>query len=309
MTRIVSLGECMVELAQTGPDTYRRGFAGDTFNAAWYARRLAPPETRVDYVTALGDDAVSGEMLAFFSAEGIGTRGIARIKGRAPGLYMISTEGGERSFAYWRGQSAARDLMWDPDHVRQAIKGAALLHFSGITLAILPPDDRAALCAMIDKARNAGTLVSFDTNLRPALWDGPDDMQRGIAAGAAVADLVLPSFDEDSALFADTDPAATVARYRTGGARAVVVKNGADPITVWTAEDGTQEIAPHPAPRIVDTTAAGDSFAGAMLAAMARGDGIAAAAALAAKLSARVIGAPGALVTGIFDDMTQGDEA
>ncbi len=94
--RMVFVGECMVELAPEA-GLYRRGFAGDTFNMAWYARKLAPL-WQVDYLSAIGTDAVSDEMAAFIAAAGIGTTHLARKASRSVGLYMISLHNGERSF-------------------------------------------------------------------------------------------------------------------------------------------------------------------------------------------------------------------
>lgn len=54
----------MVELSPRG-DVYVLGFAGDTFNTVWYARRMAPPETEVAFVSAVGDDDISRRMKAF----------------------------------------------------------------------------------------------------------------------------------------------------------------------------------------------------------------------------------------------------
>ncbi|MGR6743516.1 PfkB family carbohydrate kinase, partial [Aeromonas veronii] len=78
---------CMVELRQAhgGPASagtvapaggqahglYSRGFGGDTLNTAVYLARL---DVKVDYFTALGDDALSDEMLVAWTAEGVGTR-------------------------------------------------------------------------------------------------------------------------------------------------------------------------------------------------------------------------------------------
>ena len=105
--RIVSVGECMVELAPAGADRYAMGFAGDTFNTAWYLRHALPNSWAVDYLTAVGQDQISDRMVAFMSGEGIGTATIQRLSGRSVGLYMIQLQAGERSFAYWRSQSAA----------------------------------------------------------------------------------------------------------------------------------------------------------------------------------------------------------
>lgn len=296
MTRIVCIGECMVELAQAGPGTYRRGFAGDTFNTAWYARRLLSRDATVDYVSCIGDDAMSDQMARFMDGAGIGIDHLHRIPGRSVGLYMISTRDGERSFSYWRDTSAARCLADDPQRLDRALDRADMAHVSGITLAILSPEGRTRLCAALDRARAAGTTVSFDTNLRPRLWEDEAAMRDGLTRGAAAADIVLPSFDEEQGLFGDATPDDTITRYRDAGAGTVIVKNGAAEVTFWSAGTGLDRLAPAPVERLVDTTAAGDSFAGALLARLAAGADLRDAVRAATELSGRVIQAPGALV-------------
>ncbi len=106
--RVLSIGECMVELSQAGQGLLRKGFAGDTFNTAWYLRAVLSQNWQVDYLTALGDDPLSEELLAFMQKAGIGTGLIRRIPGKTPGLYLISLKDGERTFSYWRDTSAAK---------------------------------------------------------------------------------------------------------------------------------------------------------------------------------------------------------
>ncbi|TCP43297.1 sugar kinase [Rhodovulum marinum] len=301
MSSVLALGECMVELAPTGGGLYRRGFAGDTFNTAWYARRLLPADWSVAYASCVGTDAVSREMVDFMAAEGIDTAPIRRLPDRTVGLYMIALAGGERSFSYWRGQSAARALADDPDWLDAALSGRNFIHFSGISLAILRPDSRERLCDALACARAAGARVVFDTNLRPRLWEDEDAMRAGLTLGASVADIVLPSFDEETALFGDADPAATIARYGGLGAGLVAVKQGAGPVVLWQAGGGATTLTPAPVPRVVDTTAAGDSFAAGLIAGLAQAQSPREAAAAAMALAGRVIRAPGALVRGAIE--------
>lgn len=300
MKSFLSIGECMVELAEAGDGLYRRGFAGDTFNTAWYARRVLPGEWRVGYASCIGNDAVSAEMRAFMEGEGIDTSALRQLEDRTVGLYMISLEHGERSFSYWRGQSAARALAEDAGWLAEILSGRDVLYFSGITLAILSPEARRRLCDALARARDAGARVAFDTNLRPRLWEDRDTMRAGMRMGASVADVVLPSFDEDAALFGDRAPDQTVERYRDCGAGVVAVKNGGEDLTLWQAGAGTLRLPAVPLAEIVDTTAAGDSFAAAFLAGLATGQSAADAAAAAMKLAAQVVQARGALVPQIF---------
>ena len=113
MTRVACIGECMIELRRAPGGLYSRSFGGDTLNTAVYLARLG---IDVDYITALGDDTLSDEMIGGWQAEGVGTAKVPRLKGKLPGIYMIETnEWGERRFFHWRDSAAARQLMDLPE--------------------------------------------------------------------------------------------------------------------------------------------------------------------------------------------------
>ncbi|NNH32038.1 sugar kinase [Rhizobium sp. SEMIA 4085] len=293
--RFLSIGECMVELSQAGGGLLRKGFAGDTLNTAWYARACIQPAWSVDYFTALGDDAMSDEMIAFFEEAGIGTNLIRRIKGKAPGLYMINLRNGERSFSYWRDNSAARQLAADPDRLREAIEGTDVVYFSGLTPAILPREDADTLLAETRRAKAAGKFVVFDPNIRPRLWASYDVMHTTISEGARSSSLVMPSFDDEALHFGDDSIEATIHRYRALGAPNVLIKNGADGATLNFA--GQEDFVPaETVKEVVDTTSAGDSFNGAFLAKYLETKDAVASACFAVKVAARVVSEHGALV-------------
>ncbi len=296
MKRVVAIGEAMVEFAPSGvPDGYTMGFAGDTLNTAWYARRALPADWEVDYVSAVGTDAVSDRMLAFLNEAGIGTAHVARHADATVGLYMIALEKGERSFSYWRGQSAARRLAANPATLAAALRPATLIYLSGITLAILPDEDRARLLAALADAREAGSLIAFDPNLRPRLWPDTQVMCDVITEASAMVDIVLPSHEDEARWFGDASPAGTGRRYSRAGAALVVVKNG--PGTILTIEHGrVEEHAAEPVTEVVDTTAAGDSFNAGFLAALLAGSPTEDAVRAGARLAAQVITRRGALV-------------
>lgn len=296
MKNILSIGECMVEMAPRADGAYTRGFAGDTFNAAWYLAKLLPEDAMVDYFTAVGTDAVSAEMIDFMQRSGVGTGSIRRIEDRTVGLYMIALKDGERSFSYWRGQSAAKRLAADRAALETAVRERDLILFSGITMAIVDEADRGTLLDVLEKARKAGAVIAFDPNMRLRLWPSRVAMAETIMQAAAVSDMVLPSFDEDGAVFSDDSPEATIARYRACGAETVIVKNGVDTIHARSGTEGAITFQPTPAENVVDTTAAGDSFNAGLIAALARGESLGDAIARAAALSSRVIAARGALV-------------
>lgn len=293
--RVVSIGECMVEIAASDvPGHVRQSFAGDTYNTAWYLKALQP-DWAVRYVTRVGRDGVSRDMMAAMDGAGIDTGHIAASDDRTVGLYMITLDQGERSFSYWRDRSAARQLADDPSLLAEAVADADVVFFSGITLAILALEARDRLLAALSEARAAGKTIAFDPNMRPRLWASAEEMRETILRGAGVADMVLPSFDEEAEQFGDADMAAVIARYRGAGAVSVIVKNGAEPVH-YAHMGQAGAVAPEPLQKVVDTTSAGDSFNAGLIAALGHGLPVEAAIAEAARLSRHVIAQHGALV-------------
>ncbi len=293
--RVVCIGECMVEFLRQDDGLWRQGFAGDSLNAAWALRALLPAKAQVDYLTRVGTDAVSDAMLDMFGKAGIGTETIARDPKRTVGLYTIQTDAsGERSFSYWRSDSAARGLAEDAGHLSAALSGADLVYLSGITLAILPPPDRERLFAALRKRGSRPFRVAFDPNFRRRLWPDLAAAAEAVTRMARLADILLPTHDDEAMAFGDTDAQATLARYRASGVCEVVVKDGTRP-TLFDTEHGSGQcpVAPVIA---VDTTGAGDSFNGAYLAARLGGATVVAAVAQAQRVSAAVVGQRGALL-------------
>lgn len=293
--RALLIGECMVELRQAEGGLLRKGFAGDTFNTAYYMRAFLPAAWPVDYFTAVGTDTISDELLAFIESTGVGTGFVRRVPERTPGLYMIHLKDGERSFSYWRSASAARLLADDPAALRMAIDASDVILFSGITLAILSPGAVETLLSEIRRGRAAGKMVAFDPNIRPRLWDDADTMRRTISAGAAAATIIMPSFEDEATHFGDASINATIARYGSLGVENLVVKDGAEGITLRFG--GETVFVPSVAARnVLDTTGAGDSFNGAFLAKYLVSGDHCLAAEFAAGVAATVIGHHGALL-------------
>jgi 2-dehydro-3-deoxygluconokinase len=291
-----AIGECMIELSGGASDRWQMGFAGDTFNTAWYVRAALPARRRVAYVTALGDDPFSARLHDFIAEAGIETDRIRTVRGRRPGLYAITLEAAERSFTYWRGESAARCLADDAAWLRRATAGAEMLYFSGITLAILAPPARKRLMTAIAAARKGGATVAFDPNYRPALWPDKKTARAAIEAAFHVSDIALPTLADAEALFGARQWRRLVDRLTAGpDARELVVKNGDRPAVVFG--DGKHGEVPHrPAKRLVDTTGAGDSFSGGYLAGRLTGLDPFRSAKLGHAVASEVVGGHGALV-------------
>jgi len=189
-------------------------------------------------------------------------------------------------------------MMEDAALAAGQIEAADVVYLSGITLAILPPADRVALVGLCARARAAGKVVAFDPNIRPALWENGETMRAAITTAAGTASLVLPGRYDEVAAFGDEGPVGTLNRYLAAGAGIVVLKNGAGPVLTATATgDGWEE---HATPvldgPVVDTTAAGDAFNAAFLAAWLADGDLAAAVRAGQGVAARTVQGHGALV-------------
>jgi 2-dehydro-3-deoxygluconokinase len=297
---VYAIGECMIELQRSpGASGMDYRFGGDTLNAALYmARLLDPSKVRVAYVTGLGVDGMSAEMLASWEREGIDTRCVQRLPDRLPGIYMIETDpDGERRFHYWRKDSAARHWLEAPEAGKVLVQLAAarMVYLSGISLAILSPADRELLISALAQCRARGGTVVFDNNYRPRLWESAQEAAEVYRRVLAHTDIALLTLDDEHALYGPHTAHEAVERSRGYGVGEVVVKCGAEPCMVW-ADGQLHEVAPEPVKDVVDTTAAGDSFGAAYMAARLSGQDPAAAARAGHRLAGTVIRHRGAII-------------
>ncbi len=293
MASVACIGECMIELKPAGSGLYSRGFGGDTLNTAVYLARLG---VAVDYVTALGDDPLSDEMLAAWSAEGVGTGKVARIPGKLPGLYLIQTdEKGERRFFHWRERSAARSLLDLPGSAAllQSLAGYDLVYLSAITLSIFSEEGRTRLLGALRSARKRGTRIAFDTNFRVRGWPDLAPARAVYREAFETSDIVVASTEDLLPLYPAESADDLLARIKSPE---TVLKLG-EPASVVRFGGVSHSIQAEPvrAP-VVDTTAAGDSFAAAYLAARLAGAEPVEAAAAGHRLAGVVICHPGAII-------------
>ena len=160
MKNFVSIGECMIELSSIGDRQFKMGFAGDTLNTAWYARALFSKFWSVSFATKFGIDELSKKAVSFLSHNNIGIDRIDYHPTRMIGIYMIHLKKGERSFSYWRENSAARTLANNKATLEKMLLKAEFIHFSGITLSILSKAGREVLFDILkmQKQRGVGTV-------------------------------------------------------------------------------------------------------------------------------------------------------
>ncbi|MEF1305608.1 sugar kinase, partial [Vibrio owensii] len=226
---------------------------------------------------------ISTGMLTRWEEEGVSTDLVLRDETRTPGLYLIQLDDqGERTFLYWRNQSAARYLLQHPNFglVKQALTQVDAVFLSGISLAILPEEDRISLLNLLVELKAQGVEVAFDSNFRPALWPQDDNqtVKNVYQAMYQLTDVALVTFDDEQLIWGDDTPEQTIKRLTSLGVGKCIVKLGADGCLVQdqTNQGSSAALAPQAVPtqpvaQVVDTTSAGDSFNGGFLSAYLTG--------------------------------------
>jgi 2-dehydro-3-deoxygluconokinase len=298
---LICFGECMIELAPPVPGApgggdWRMGFAGDTANVAIYAARAG---VDVAYLSAVGADPYSEELRACLTAQGVDCGLVLTHPTRVPGLYAIRTdERGERSFTYWRDQSAARDFFALPVAVEALAEAgqARMLYLSGITLSLFDEAGRAEVAALARAVRASGGAVVFDGNYRPRGWADAAAARAAFAAIAPHCSIVLPTFEDEVALYNDGDPRDSAKRWHDAGAQLVVVKMGEAGALLSQAGEPPRLIPCPMRKAALDTTGAGDSFNAAFLAALLAGAAPEAAVLAGHRLAGEVVMHPGAII-------------
>ena len=295
---VALIGECMLELQGTAFGAMRQSYGGDTFNTAVYLARCGGNSIRAWYASAVGDDHLSTALLKHWVDDGLALDLVRRIEGRMPGLYMIEVDAsGERSFSFWRDTSAAKayfDIAVTPLEERAAQWDA--LYMSGISLAILPEAGRERLFALAAAMRMRGATVVFDSNYRPRLWSRIGEARAIFDRAFELAGTALVSADDHQALLGLGSLNSAVAAAQALATPELLIKRGAEATLVRGPGVDWQSVATEPVANVVDTTAAGDSFAAGYLSRRLTGADVVAATRFGNRLAARVIQYPGALI-------------
>lgn len=260
---LIALGECLIDLtpagaAGGGAPLLACNPGGAPANVLAMHARLGG---RTAFVGKVGDDAFGRRLARSLAGAGIDTR-FMRFTGEAPTTLAVVQldEKGDRSFAFYRSPGA--DTLLCAEEAAEALAaGCGVFHFGSLSLTDEPA--RTATLKAAAAAKEAGALVSYDPNYRPALWESRESAVHWMARGLALADLVKVSEEELGMLTGTDDPAAGTAALCAGGALLAVATLGPDG-AFWRTAAGCGHVPALPV-QAVDTTGAGDAFWGALL--------------------------------------------
>ncbi|MDW8060129.1 MAG: PfkB family carbohydrate kinase [Thermomicrobium sp.] len=267
MFDVVSCGELLIDFVAlrrgvrlTEAPAFRRAAGGAPANVAVGVARLGK---RAAFLGQVGDDDFGRYLAATLERSGVDVRGLRFSSAARTALAFVSLRAdGERDFLFYRHPSA--DMLWRPEDVDRSVAGSTrIFHFGSISLIDEPA--RSATLAALAEASAHGALVSYDPNLRLALWPSARAAREGILRGWQEAELVKISEDELEFLTGSRDPAAARQLWHDR-LRLLVVTRGANGCSYLTPE--TNGSVPGFAVRVVDTTGAGDGFTAGLLVAL-----------------------------------------
>lgn len=296
MSSITFFGECMIELRHAGENRFSQSYAGDIYNAAVYLKRCFP-NIKTNISTCIGHDKYSHLMLEAFANEGLSTECVLTHVSKRPGLYIVDTdENGERSFSYWRNDSAARvALAQFTQEYEEQLKATDFFFFSGISLAIIEEPYRVKFWRLLANLKAAGVTIVFDPNYREALWPSFNDAMFQYEKAFQFTDIALPGIEDMQKLYAVKEIDETIKSLERFDIKELVIKDGANAVHIYN-EGKLEKVQISSVKKVIDTTSAGDSFNGTYLGARMSGFNISSSVKSASTVASSVIQHPGAII-------------
>lgn len=258
--RIVTIGEILIDLTQTGVNqqnipTYAANPGGAPANVAVAAARLGADTA---FVGMVGEDGFGTYLAQVLEENGVNTQGLRTAPG-ATTLAVVSVNGqGERSFQFMRGA----DARLTPEQVDEDLLAqAGILHFGSVSLTADPA--RSATLHAVERARQQGAVVSYDPNYRAALWGSQENAVAWMRRPLSQVDILKISDEEMELLSGSNDPEVCSKVMADKGISLVLITLGSQ--GVFYRLGGQTGVVPGVATKVADTNGAGDTFFGAVL--------------------------------------------
>lgn len=263
MGKTILFGEPMALLiADTvGPledvEHFSRSLSGAEVNVSIGLSRLGH---KVTYMTRLGDDPFGRYIEKKLKEDNIGTEFVTYDNIYRTGIQLKNrvTDGSDPYAPYYRKGSAASHITMEQIDMID-FQDIEHVHVTGIPPA-LSKESREATYHLMERARENNVFITFDPNLRPALWENEDTMIEVINDLASKANLILPGLEECKILAGTEDFHEICDFYQKKGIKTIVIKNGADGAFVYDNNE-SYAVKGFKVEEVVDTVGAGDGFA------------------------------------------------
>lgn len=246
-------------------ESYNCAVAGAEYNVAIGLTRLGHS---VGYLTKLGNDPFARFIIKSMNKNSISTDLITFSDERKTGFMLKGMKAGDPETFYFRKNSAASDISCE-DIEKLDLTDYTWLHMTGIFPA-LSEKTKVAAIRLIEKARENNMTVSFDPNLRPALWKDQKTMVETLNVLAKDCDYIFPGIAEAKILTGKDNEKEASEFYHNIGVKNVFMKIGKKGVYVSTKEDSFV-VRGCPVKKVVDTVGAGDGFAAGVISAVNEG--------------------------------------
>ncbi|WP_284200350.1 carbohydrate kinase family protein [Alicyclobacillus sacchari] len=260
---VVALGELIVDFTPVEgiSHAFQQNAGGAPANVL---AAVAGFHKRTCLISMVGADEFGDFLYREIENRGVGTLGIGRTERFNTTLAFVHLdEQGERSFTFYRKSGA--DLMLNASEIDyHIIKNARIFHFGSISMT---DEARSATRQAIQTAREHGSIVTFDPNVRPRLWTSIREAKQVIADVLNMVDVLKLSAEELMFITERDDMNVglqdLMSRYPCSIILLTLGSNGC----ICCSREGSQWV-PGYSVRTVDTTGAGDGFVGAFLGAL-----------------------------------------
>lgn len=266
MKDIITLGEVLIDLTQTGTDEngipqFAAFPGGAPANVAVAAARLG---ARTGFIGKVGRDSFGEGLVGTLDKEGVATAFLTETDESPTTLAIVHVdETGERSFAFYRQPGADTRLTAEDAtaFLRDAADRPLILHFGSLSLTTEP--SRGAAMTAVGRAKAGGILISYDPNYRPALWTDETAAVERMKEPLDLVDILKVS-DEELVLLTGTSDLEEGSRILAEhGIALILVTLGSE--GVFYRFGGSTGSIPGVQVKVSDTNGAGDTFLGAML--------------------------------------------
>ena len=266
--KLVSLGEILIDFTPAGS-----GFDSESGNPLFVQNPGGAPANVLAcfsklgghsaFIGAAGKDAFGLFLKGALEKAGVDSSALVFKEGALTTLAFVSlSPSGERSFAFCRNPGADT-LISSGDIPSGIFEECSIFHFGSLSMTNEP--SRSATFCAIEKARDAGAIISFDPNWRPPLWKGEEEAASAIREGIKLADIVKVSEEEAVLITGEKDRMKAGALLAEKAALAVITLGAEGSVCFRKGREDEARIVPAFPVDAVDTTGAGDAFWGAFL--------------------------------------------
>jgi len=265
MGKIITFGEALIDFVPlkngqplSQVDQFVRAPGGAPANVAVAIAKLGGSSF---FAGKIGDDSFGHFLASMFKVQKVHTDYLIFTREAKTALAFVSLkENGERDFLFYRDPSA--DMLISTAEVKLTwFNEANIFHFGSNTLSY--PISKEATLKGVQLARESGTLVSFDPNIRLSLWSEPNEVKEEILPLLSSTDILKVSEEEYQFLLDTNKEELAAEKFLSEGISLVVITKGEKGSSFYTKHHNGD--IPVPKVKPIDTTGAGDAFVGGML--------------------------------------------